>query len=134
MVPSRLWKYAAFPVIVAACGFLTMKLAAPLSAGAHDGGFLGMAFGLLIGQVVFASLLVDRWWVPSGFAVWLLASVFTWMVIWALRTGSGAQDDLDNLAVWGWIFFLVYTGVSVGCWECVHRLVRPRSTDQATSG
>jgi len=91
-----------------------------------------MAVGLLIGQVAFACLLVDRWRVPSALAVWLLAAVSTWTVIPALMTGLGADDDPDNLAVWGWIFFLVYTIVSVGFWECVYRLVRARSTDQAT--
>jgi hypothetical protein len=134
MLPPRVWKYAAFPVIASACGFLAMKLATPVSAGAHDGGFLGMAFGLLIGQVIFACLLVERWRVPSALAVWILAAVSTWTVIGVLMSRWGAQDDLDNQAVWGWAFFLVYTVVSVGCWECVHRLVRARPTDQATRG
>src|SRR6187551_1281854 len=88
----KILKYLIYLFALPAIGFVCMYILKPLTEGAHDGGFLGMIFGLTVGQLIFSSWLTNlRWYFSIPFGL-LLALVTIFISYWTI----GIIRDIYN--------------------------------------
>ena len=121
---GKIFKYLIYVLGLPAIGFMSMYLFRPLTAGAHDGGFLGMIFGLTVGQLIFSSWLTNlRWYYSTPFGL-LLAVITIYISYWTIGTIRDIYNPIkdggffrdpdpeleDRLA---WIFFSLLGLISV---------------------
>jgi len=121
---GKIFKYLIYALGLPAIGFMSMYLLRPLTAGAHDGGFLGMIFGLTVGQLIFSSWLTNlRWYYSIPFGM-LLAVITIYISYWTIGTIRDVYNPIkdggffrdpdpgleDRLA---WIFFSLLGLISV---------------------
>jgi hypothetical protein len=120
----KIFKYFIYVFGLPAIGFTCMYLLRPLTEGAHDGGFLGMIFGLAVGQLIFSSWLTNlRWYFSIPFGL-LLAVITIFISYWTIGTIRDIYNPIkdggffrdpdpeleDRLA---WIFFILLGLISV---------------------
>ncbi len=94
-----------------------MSIIFPLTRGAHDGGFIGMMTGLLIGQMLFSLWLLEYKWyfsIPIG----LLIATVAILLSYATNAFFGYSSD----AVLQLMFFITYISTSILFFELAHRL------------
>jgi hypothetical protein len=139
---SRRRRFAIFAVAVPLIGFASMGFFAPLTSGAHDGGFLGMAFGLLVSQLAFAPYLIQpkgslgiAGALLAGFLVFALAAVAAWalvLMVFRVFETDGDPSNLVYMFIGPVIFFAAFLGVAGLSYEMIHRAMagRPGDTDR----
>src|SRR6185436_2118235 len=132
---SQIFKYIVYLVTLPLIGFASMYIFKPLTAGAHDGGFLGMVLGLTIGQIVSTLWLTNlKWYFSIPFGL-LLAGLTIFISYWTIGTirdiynpikdGSffrAHNEELENALEW--IFFIVLVLSSVLILEGVNKITR----------
>jgi hypothetical protein len=121
---GKLLKYLIYVLGLPAMGFMCMYILRPLTHGAHDGGFLGMVFGLIVGQVIFSIWLTNLrlyFSIPLGL---LIAAVTIPISYWTIMTireiynpirdgGYFREPDPQLENILAWIFFVVLGLTSV---------------------
>ena len=131
---SRKGRFASFAVAVPLIGFASMFLLAPLTGGAHDGGFLGMAFGLLVSQLAFAPYLIQpkgslafAGALLAGLLVFALAAVVAWGLMFVMFEAGGDDSIIVYMFIGPVIFFPVFLGVAGLSYEMIHRAFARRT-------
>lgn len=115
---QKIFKYIVYLPGLPAFGFVSMYMLRPITEGAHDGGFLGMVFGLTVAQVIFSSWLTNlKWYLSIPFGLFL-AAVTIYLSFWVIGImrdiynpiGPGGffrdpDEQLENKLAW--VFFVV---------------------------
>ncbi|HEY5823170.1 MAG TPA: hypothetical protein VIT44_02320 [Cyclobacteriaceae bacterium] len=130
---GEVYKYLIYLFALPTIGFAWMFILRPLTEGAHDGGFLGMMFGLTVAQLIFSSWLTNlKWYFSIPFGL-LLALVTIFISYWTIGTirdiynpikdGRFFRDpdeQLENRLAW--IFFIILGPISVILIEGLNKL------------
>ena len=127
-------KYLALALLLPALGFTTMSVLTPALAGAHDGGFMGMALGLFLAQLAFGYVLVPSYRPLGALAVFIAASLLAWGATGVLEVNAEALGlppyppfgTHADERLWGFIFFVLYWVASVAFWEIAYRVIVDR--------
>ena len=138
---GKIFKYLIYVFGLPAIGFTCMYLLRPLTEGAHDGGFLGMIFGLTVGQLIFSSWLTNlRWYFSIPFGL-LLAVIAIFVSYWTIGTIRDIYNPIkderlfrdpeleDRLA---WIFFTLLGLISVTIIAVLNKLTGDKIKKQET--
>jgi hypothetical protein len=135
---GKILKYLIYVLALPAIGFACMFMLRRVTAGAHDGGFLGMMFGLTVGQIIFSSWLTNlRWYFRILFGL-LLAVVTISISFWIIGTirdiynpikaGGFFRDPDEQLEDrLTWIFFIALGLISVILIVGVNKLTAEKS-------
>lgn len=137
MKPNLL-NYLIYLFALPAVGFTFMFMLRSATAGAHDGGFLGMVFGLVVGQIIFSTWLTNlRWYlsIPFGLLLAVVTIFISYWVIGTLRDIYNPIPDgrfyppenerLENILAL--VFFVVLGLVSILFIEGVNKLTRRKN-------
>jgi hypothetical protein len=130
----KIYKYLIYVLGLPATGFACMFMLRPLTEGAHDGGFLGMMFGLTVGQLIFSSWLTNLKWyfsIPFGLLLALVTIFISYRTIGTIRDiynpikeGGFFRDpdeQLENRLAW--IFFIILGLISIILIEGLNKLI-----------
>lgn len=140
---DKLFRYGIYIIALPASGFFFMAILKPLTAGAHDGGYLGMTFGLLLAEIVFTAWISNLRWYLGAFVggfVGIIIIVFSFFVTTGLRgylnqsrhSSIYVSHTDPNEILLQWIFFIVIIIASIIFLELINRFVEREemSTDE----
>jgi hypothetical protein len=98
---EQVFKYLVYIITLPLIGFCSMFVLRPLTSGAHDGGFLGMVFGLIVGQIIFTSWLTDFKWYTSIFVGVIMAALTIPFSFWAIEIIKNIYFEPNQTAYYG---------------------------------